>query len=478
MTQREIVFTCLLDGGDPARDTFDIAIAEDASVRKLITLIKATSPIFKSHYLLNEYAFEDPSLEVFMKLKDLSDNLLEEHLHIIVRLQEVKVVVCEELTHSQDREQYKAIAVKLPSPSSASEKKLKAIQAAAAAHLHDRPLTDHGLLIELYHPIFDEFRTALRKSTPIAPRDYELAASICTHGANIYKTESDREDELYQLLDGILDVQLTHPRAAGPNSAWADGVVTVTTQGMVGYLATIETKNEIGSGHCDPAIQASFSYKTYWIQLDIDSADGTQLNRAARVSLALREDKKLVRFHYLEKIAEGNNTKPMFKAQNDEDGSVVVVKFVQKYNSDAHRLFAGFDLAPRLLYSGLDEGNTHGNCGSLQMIVMDFVEGATAYDILPTRLSLKQYNRVLQAVKILHADDFVIGDLRLPNSILHDETAKLVDFDWCAKEGTERYPNNLNDDEIKWHPDVVRGGEMRREHGDWMLQKLHPRNSL
>ena len=46
----------------------------------------------------------------------------------------------------------------------------------------------------------------------------------------------------------------------------------------------------------------------------------------------------------------------------------------------------------------------------------------------------------------------------------------LVDFDWCATDGEGRYPSVLNDTgNIKWHPEVVRGGVMHKAHDLYML---------
>lgn len=239
---------------------------------------------------------------------------------------------------------------------------------------------------------------------------------------------------------------------------------------------------------------------TDWMQLDVDPADNAQLDRFARVLLALRtslqslakhyQDLKLgdidttftrffpyirsypvpdnlfVGFHYLEKFAPSSLTKPVFKALTDKK-YFIVVKFAHQYNTDAHRLLASKGLAPKLLYSGFDTGNTHGSCGSLKMVVMEFAEGRTAYDSAP--LSVKQYEHVQNAVKVLHDEGFVFGDLRLPNIMVDGETVKLIDFDWCAKEETGRYPAVINDADITWHTGVERGGKMKKERDDFML---------
>lgn len=134
--------------------------------------------------------------------------------------------------------------------------------------LNGRPLQNHGLPIELYHPIFDEFSNALKESTPmeITHANYSDVAALCAHAAGIYITENDREKELYNHLETILGMLLGQEHAAGHNSPRADRVIALAKRAALAFLAFVETKNEIGSGHCDPAVQASFSYRTYWIQ--------------------------------------------------------------------------------------------------------------------------------------------------------------------------------------------------------------------
>ncbi|KAF7976845.1 hypothetical protein HWV62_5548 [Athelia sp. TMB] len=581
MTRHELVINCLLYGEEPDDDIFEVRVPEDASVMTLKDAIKAQNPNSLAHLdahalrlwkvsmpcdsqlaaAVREYPYEDRHLRAVQQVAGLF--ALEERgrLHILVRESEVNAVPGPQLGIGVERRgEQRASLPRMPhSPcnSTATEsaptslaimEMFREMQQAPTGAPNGRPLRSHGLPIELYHPVFDEFRTAVNESTPIMPRDYGYVASLCARSGKNYKTERDREVELCSLLENVLDVKLIHERAAGHSSSRADRVMAAVTRGRVGYLTIIEMKDGFGS-NCDPAIQASFPHRTHawpikdssncpsflvtiagpyirifgavftravivkpltdWIEMDIDSADDTTLDRIVRVLLALRTslksleayykgldmerenearvfphfcsypgpDKNPVSFRYLKKLAARSKTKPVFKARVDDNGPLIVVKFVQRYNSDAHRLLASSDLAPKLLYSGFDEGNTHGDCGSLKMVVMEFVGGPTAYDI-PTPLSVKQFDRVQEAVKILHTGGFVFGDLREPNIMLPGhETVKLIDFDWCAKEGTGRYPNTLNDFEIQWHADVKRGGEMKKQHDNWMLGRL-PRATL
>ena len=58
----------------------------------------------------------------------------------------------------------------------------------------------------------------------------------------------------------------------------------------------------------------------------------------------------------------------------------IVVKFVHRYNEEAHELLAANDVAPKLLFYGKVSSvrDTHPSCGSLNMVVMDYIDGLTA----------------------------------------------------------------------------------------------------
>ncbi|EJC97353.1 uncharacterized protein FOMMEDRAFT_163794 [Fomitiporia mediterranea MF3/22] len=66
------------------------------------------------------------------------------------------------------------------------------------------------------------------------------------------------------------------------------------------------------------------------------------------------------------------------------------------------------------------------------MVIMDYVEGTSLYFTQEElRDREKIYNDVERAVKLLHEQDLVFGDLRVQNIVSRpDGGAMLIDFDW------------------------------------------------
>ncbi|CAE6423706.1 unnamed protein product [Rhizoctonia solani] len=146
-----------------------------------------------------------------------------------------------------------------------------------------------------------------------------------------------------------------------------------------------------------------------------------------------------VHFVYQNLLCSESPEKSIYLAETTdaENPQPIIVKFVHSYNSDAHRLLAQNRLAPQLLYDGTmypesQPGPNH------TMIVMEFVQGTDLESLKSSRLSGSVFDDIKAAIDLLHARDFVFGDLREPNvMVLQDLTgnatgkAMLVDFDWC-----------------------------------------------
>jgi hypothetical protein len=92
----------------------------------------------------------------------------------------------------------------------------------------------------------------------------------------------------------------------------------------------------------------------------------------------------------------------------------------------------------------------------------------------PTALPDIIFSKVEKAITILHENEFVFGGRRLPNIMVSEWGAHLVDFDSCARDGVGMYLVSLNDvdRDIGWHINVKRGGVMNKEHALFMVWKL------
>ncbi|KAL5631181.1 hypothetical protein ACGC1H_006876 [Rhizoctonia solani] len=190
---------------------------------------------------------------------------------------------------------------------------------------------------------------------------------------------------------------------------------------------------------------------------------------------------QVVHFAYRKGLCPNNPEKAIFLAEtiDKENPKPIIVKFVQNYNADAHRLLAENKLAPELLYDGTmypqdQPGPEH------SMVVMEFVQGVDL-EWSRSRLPRSAFNDIKAAVDLLHSHDWVFGDLRGPNvMVLQDSTGKatgramLIDFDWCGKHLEGRYPLKMNMT-LNWPGDVRPRAVMDKQHDLYMLNQLDPK---
>ncbi|KAI0296951.1 hypothetical protein B0F90DRAFT_1635421 [Multifurca ochricompacta] len=176
-------------------------------------------------------------------------------------------------------------------------------------------------------------------------------------------------------------------------------------------------------------------------------------------------------FEYLMPLVDYHRGKLVYKAQLHESGQLIVVKFVSTYNAEAHRLLASNQLAPALYYAGTEDIEAI-QYGEHYMVVMDFVDGSEPNEV---PLSNEQFGQVDRAVRLLHQQNFVFGDLRTPNLLISGEKVMLIDFDWCGTADESLYPSTLNTDSgIQWPDGVWPGEVMRKEDDVTMLERLRP----
>jgi len=156
------------------------------------------------------------------------------------------------------------------------------------------------------------------------------------------------------------------------------------------------------------------------------------------------------------------------------DHETVLVKFTPKYNKTAHLSLSKHipPLAPAL-YSCTPV------VGGLQMVVMEYLSDAKPlYHFLaqsprPPTPNVRAVRRdVAAALKILHENDFVFGDLREANVLYSPEAggrAFLIDFDGVGKHGRDRYSPCLN---FELGLGVLRWQIMEKSHDESNLERI------
>ncbi|KAH7102799.1 hypothetical protein BKA62DRAFT_698867 [Auriculariales sp. MPI-PUGE-AT-0066] len=160
-----------------------------------------------------------------------------------------------------------------------------------------------------------------------------------------------------------------------------------------------------------------------------------------------------------------------FLAKLDDDRQCVV-KFSRRYSSRAHNVLAAARLAPTLLAIQTLEKT------SIQMIVMDHVDGATLWQTRQNDGAIppKMFEDLNEALRLLHKEKIVFGDLRDTNIILlknpGEYCVNVVDFDWAAEHGQGRYPQ-LNTQQIKWADGMAWREPMFTHHDHEMLRFMH-----
>ena len=168
---------------------------------------------------------------------------------------------------------------------------------------------------------------------------------------------------------------------------------------------------------------------------------------------------------YIERLVPEYPEKTIFRATSVHPGGTtaeVVVKFTRRYGRDGHIKLAEESLAPALRFCELVPAV------GMIVVVMDYVSSD------PTQQGNLQEmwkEGLKKGVELLHGHNLVFGDLRLPNLLMYKGAIMFIDFDWCGEDGVARYPGDICGDH-DWHPDVGRNRIMKKEHDNYMLEKL------
>ena len=99
------------------------------------------------------------------------------------------------------------------------------------------------------------------------------------------------------------------------------------------------------------------------------------------------------------------------------------MKFVSRpYPHHVHECLAKEGYAPKLL--GYQEFDKLWN-----VVVMEYIENGKHFDKNEHKDLISALEK---AVKKMHAQDYVHGDLRTPNILVKDKKLFIVDFDWAS----------------------------------------------
>ena len=158
----------------------------------------------------------------------------------------------------------------------------------------------------------------------------------------------------------------------------------------------------------------------------------------------------------------------------------LVIKFVDRYGTEAHETLAEKGMAPQLLYYGALDGEEdlrnstkegafeHGlYIGPLRMVIMEYIKGE------PWPRDARE--QVKKAIDLLHEKELVFGDLRRQNVLFSGGKVLLIDFDWAGKEKEVPYPRGLST-RVRWadKPKRLERKLIKREHDNVMLELLFP----
>ncbi|CAG8682321.1 10353_t:CDS:2, partial [Dentiscutata heterogama] len=126
------------------------------------------------------------------------------------------------------------------------------------------------------------------------------------------------------------------------------------------------------------------------------------------------------------------------------DGRMIVIRFLQEYNTEAHEFCAQKRLAPELLHVSNSE-----DLRKFQIVITDFAPGIilNKKDKIDPKFYQDIYENVEYIINLLHEKNFVLANLKptniLTNNINGKQEAMLISFDWCGKHQVKKYPPSM-----------------------------------
>ncbi|KAG1822054.1 uncharacterized protein BJ212DRAFT_1264183, partial [Suillus subaureus] len=174
-----------------------------------------------------------------------------------------------------------------------------------------------------------------------------------------------------------------------------------------------------------------------------------------------------------EQSLEQNASCITYLVKTKEDNPInVVIKFITRYGKDIHNMIVEAGFVPKLLYHGkFDIVEGMPLYGTLQMVVMEYVDKITAYSSPQLPPSLHQ--ELMKVIEYCHGKGFAFGNLQKPNvMITKDGKVQLIDFDWAECEGKVTYPVSISP-AIDWPEGVQELGPILKQHDHDMLVCYH-----
>ena len=185
--------------------------------------------------------------------------------------------------------------------------------------------------------------------------------------------------------------------------------------------------------------------------------------------------KETVEFEYIELLFDG---KMVFEAEELLSGQRVIVKFVQSYGEDAHRILDRDGAAAKLL--GVDELP-----GGWKMITMELLspEKWIWLEDLSKEARQQYRGKVEEAISNLHKGGQVHGDVRACNIFVpkssngNEIQIKFIDFDEAGPPGTTVYPPYWNTESVTRPAGVFEGSVLQYTHDDFMVKQIFDRRA-
>lgn len=114
--------------------------------------------------------------------------------------------------------------------------------------------------IQIYHPIFQEFRDVVKSDSPLDPTIVDGVSKMVSDMGKI-RIEKEGAASLREHLAKILG---TRVEQVVTESRYADGLVSMEGRLNTIPMIVVEYKRSLGDGSCDPLVQASYSTLNYW----------------------------------------------------------------------------------------------------------------------------------------------------------------------------------------------------------------------